>query len=457
MMRRTTIKKTHRKFHIGYTQLILISFLLAILVGSLLLTLPVSSAAGEWTDFTSCFFTATSATCVTGLTVKDTLTHWSTFGHVVIILMIQLGGLGIMTIFSLFSVIVSKNSSLRTRALAMQSSGAISLQSVYSFLKRIIKGTFLCEFLGAIALGVRFVPKFGLKGVWYAVFHSISAFCNAGFDLSGPETGSLIGYNGDPLVMLTIAFLIISGGIGFTVLDDLVKHKLRLHYYSLHSKITITVTFCLLVFGTAAFFGLEYDNPLTMADMSVGEKLLNSFFQATTLRTAGFYSVSQAGLSEGSVLLSDVLMFIGGSAGSTAGGIKTTTFAVLLLSVVTSFKRKGVATVFKRKLSDENVKNAHSIALVYLFAIITATIVVCAIDKDVAGVTARAVAFEVTSAIATVGSSMGITASLSVASKYILIFLMFVGRIGGLTFLLAFAGNKGKQETTRPCENIVIG
>lgn len=457
MMRRTTIKKTHRKFHIGYTQVIVISFLFAILAGSLLLMLPISSADGTSTDFLSCLFTSTSATCVTGLTVKDTLTHWSTAGHIIILCLIQIGGLGVMTIFSLFSIVVSKNASLRSRALAMQSSGAISYQNVYDLLKRILKGTLICELLGAVLLGIRFVPAMGAKGAWYAVFHSVSAFCNAGFDLSGPLNGSLIAYNKDPLVLLTVSFLIIFGGIGFIVWDDMAKHKFKFHYYSLHSKIAISVTLILLFLGTGAFFGLEYDNAETIGNMSVWEKLLNSFFQSTTLRTAGFYSVSQAALTDGSVLLSDFLMLVGGSAGSTAGGMKTTTLAVLFLSVITSFKKKGVATVFKRKLSDETVKNAHSIALVYLFAVVASVIAICAIDANTPGVTLSAVGFEVSSAIATVGSSMGITAAFSPASKIILIFLMFVGRIGGLTFLLAFAGNKNKQETSRPCENIVIG
>ena len=433
MMRRTTIKKTHRKFHIGYTKIIVISFLLAILIGAGLLTLPISSRTGQWTDFTSCLFTATSATCVTGLTVKDTLTHWSTFGHVVIICLIQIGGLGVMTIFSLFSIILSKNASLHSRALAMQASGALSYQSIYDQLKRILKGT------------------------WYSVFHSVSAFCNAGFDLSGPEVGSLVGFNRDPLVMLTIAFLIITGGIGFIVWDDFAKHKLRFHYFSLHSKITLTVTFFLLTLGTGAFYGLEFRNAVTIGNMSVGEGILNSFFQATTLRTAGFYSVPQGSLSDGSIILSDFLMLIGGSAGSTAGGMKTTTFAVLLISVLTAFKKNGVVTVFKRKISDENVKNAHCIAIIYVITAVLATTAICGIDYNTPGVSTKSVFFEVASAIATVGSSMGITASLATASKYILIFLMFVGRIGGLTFLLTFAGANKNQETTRPSENVVIG
>lgn len=464
MMRRTTIKKTHRKFHIGYTKIIVISFLLAILIGAGLLTLPISSRTGQWTDFTSCLFTATSATCVTGLTVKDTLTHWSTFGHVVIICLIQIGGLGVMTIFSLFSIILSKNASLHSRALAMQASGALSYQSIYDQLKRILKGTFFFEFLGAAVLCVRFVPKYAadgfvgiIKGIWYSVFHSVSAFCNAGFDLSGPEVGSLVGFNRDPLVMLTIAFLIITGGIGFIVWDDFAKHKLRFHYFSLHSKITLTVTFFLLTLGTGAFYGLEFRNAATIGNMSVGEGILNSLFQATTLRTAGFYSVPQGSLSDGSIILSDFLMLIGGSAGSTAGGMKTTTFAVLLISVLTAFKKNGVVTVFKRKISDENVKNAHCIAIIYVITAILATTAICGIDYNTPGVSTKSVFFEVASAIATVGSSMGITASLATASKYILIFLMFVGRIGGLTFLLTFAGANKNQETTRPSENVVIG
>ena len=370
-----------------------------------------------------------------------------------------------MTIFSLFSIILSKNASLHSRALAMQASGAVSYQSIYDQLKRILKGTFLFEFLGAVALGFRFVPKFAvdggfrgiIKGIWYSVFHSVSAFCNAGFDLSGPEVGSLVGFNRDPLVMITIAILIITGGIGFLVWDDFVKHKLRFHYYSLHSKISLFVTFLLLTLGTGAFYGLEFRNAATIADMSIGERILNSFFQATTLRTAGFYSVPQGNLSDGSVMLSDFLMLIGGSAGSTAGGMKTTTFAVLVISVLTGFKKNGVVTVFKRKISDENVRNAHCIAIIYVITAVLATTAICAIDYNTPGVSTRSIFFEVASAIATVGASMGVTASLATASKYILIFLMFVGRIGGLTFLLTFTGANKNQETSRPSENVVIG
>ncbi len=448
-------KKSKRKikWRINSTTIILFSFLLVILIGAGLLTLPFASNSGTWTDFTTALFTATSATCVTGLVVVDTLTHWSIFGQIILILLIQVGGLGIMTIISLIAIFLAKSSSLHSRTMAMQAAGAASYQSVAQTLKNVFIGTSFFEFVGAVLLSIRFIPRFGiLNGIWKAVFHSISAFCNAGFDILGTENGSsLAQFANDPLVLLTIAGLIIVGGIGYIIWGDVAKHKFKFSRYSLHSKIALITTFWLLFLGTISFFGLEYNH--AFKDMPLGYQILNSFFQAVTLRTAGFAAVDQASLSPAGTIISDILMFIGGTTGSTAGGLKTTTFAVLILLIYSIVKRRNDVIVLKRKISSQTIKNASAIAIVYIFAVLASSVAICAID----GFTASDAIFETISASATVGLTKGITASLSIVSRYIIIFLMFAGRIGGLSFILAFSKTKISQTTDRPTENVFIG
>ena len=446
-------KKGKIKGKRNYTTIILVSFLLVILVGAGLLCLPFATAEGFTTSFHTALFTATSATCVTGLIVVDTATHWTVFGKIVIILLIQIGGLGIMTIISLIAIFLAKNSSLSSRTLAMQAAGAVSYQEVKRTLKTIFIGTGSFEFLGACVLSIRFIPRFGvLKGVAYSFFHSVSAFCNAGFDIFGTENGaSLTQFSNDPLVLITIALLIIFGGIGFIVWGDTARHGVHVKRYSFHSKIALTTTFVLLVFGTASLLVTEMN--ASFSDMDWGEKILNAFFQSTTLRTAGFAAVDQASLSSAGTVISYFLMFIGGTAGSTAGGLKTTTFAVLVLTVVTILRRRNEIVVFKRKISEKSIKSACSIAFVYLAAIIASTVLICAVDR----MSATDVAFETVSAIGTVGLTKGITPQLGLVSEYVIIVLMFAGRLGGMSFMLAFSTAKSKQVTERPSENVIIG
>ncbi len=447
------MRKKNRKLkkRLGYTQIIILSFLAVILLGAGLLCLPISSNAKEWTDFTTALFTATSATCVTGLVVVETGVYWSLFGQIVILFLIQIGGLGIMTLLSIILLILSDNSSLRNRTMAMQSSGIITYSDVRSTLRKVLIGTFSFEFIGAIVLSIRFIGEFGiLKGIWFAIFHSVSAFCNAGFDIFG--TGqSLINYNTDPLVIVTIACLIVIGGIGFFVWNDISKHKLSFKKYSLHSKLALTTTLVLITLGSVVFYFTEQNGAL--AGLSTGNKIMNAIFQSITLRTAGFAAIDQASLSGGGTILSYFLMFIGGTTGSTAGGIKTTTLAVLVLTFLSSIKRKTEVGAFKRRINDSTVKNAFNIAFIYLASIIVASITICAID----GFSASIVTFEVISAIGTVGLSQGITALISTYSRIVLILLMFIGRIGGFTFILAFSKPKSKNLTERPNEDIMIG
>ena len=446
-------KKKRKIKGLNVTTIILFSFLLVILLGAGLLVLPFSSGSGQWTDFTTALFTATSATCVTGLIVVDTGTYWSTFGKVVILLLIQIGGLGIMTIISLIAIIFAKSSSLRSRNIAMQAAGAESYQTIKAILVNIFVGTAVSEFIGAVVLSIRFIPKFGvLKGIGLSFFHSISAFCNAGFDIFGTDNGgSLMQFADDPLVLITIALLIIVGGIGFIVWGDVVKHGVHLKKYTFHSKITLSMTLILLVFGTGFFWLSEKD--FAFENMPVAKQALHAFFQATTLRTAGFAAVDQANLSSSGTMVSYVLMFIGGSSGSTAGGIKTTTFAVLVLTFITTIGRREHIVIFKKKISDKSIKDALAIATIYLFVVISATIAICKID----GFTAADTLFETVSAMGTVGLTKGITSGLSPASRYIIILLMFVGRIGGLSFVLAFSKTQKSMTTERPNGPVIIG
>ena len=436
------------------TQIILLSFFTVIALGTLFLATPLSSKSGEWTDFTTALFTAASATCVTGLTVVETASYFSTFGKFVILALIQVGGLGIMTIISMFSVMFSRSSSLKNRNIAMQATGAISYSEVRGLLAMILIGTAIFESAGAALLSIRFTQIYGVAdGIKQAIFLSISAFCNAGFDIIG--SSSLSAFYSDPLVLLIVSGLIIMGGIGYIAWFDFIKKGFKIKNYSLHSKIALSVTGVLLVVGTLAFLFTEYNG--AFGDLTFPEKLLNAFFQSVTLRTAGFYAVDQSAISESGVLICYIFMFIGGTSGSTAGGLKTTTFAVLIFSFIASLKREEQVYVFKRKISANIVKVAFSIAIAYLVLLFISTVAILSIEGGAEGMTLQNVVFETISAIGTVGLSRGITPHLSVASRIIITLLMYMGRVGGLTFMLAFSTPKSVKSTTRPKENILIG
>lgn len=439
---------------ISTTRLIALSFLLVILSGSFLLCLPVSSASGQWTEFADAFFTATSATCVTGLVVFDTFSHWSLFGQLVILLMIQIGGIGLMTLIIMLFIFLKKKISLHERQILMQSAGTVRISGIVRLVMRIVRGTFVCEGIGALLLAIRFIPRMGFaRGFYYAVFHSVSAFCNAGFDLMGryEQFSSLTTYQNDVVVNITIMLLITVGGIGFLVWDEIVRYKFRFSKYSLHSKIVLTTSVFLIIAGTAGFFIFEYNHSLS--DLSVPQKLLSSAFMSVTTRTAGFNTLDTAALSESGSLLSMVLMFIGGSPGSTAGGIKTSTLAVVFFAMISMSKGHDRVTLFKKSLVSDIVKQASVIIIIYLTGILIATMIICHIEPY----SITDILFETISAAATVGLSRGLTPSLCTFSHIILAFLMFGGRIGGLSLMLVFGEQKPQPPLKRPSEPIIIG
>ena len=437
-----------------YTQIIVLSFLLVILVGTLLLCLPVSSANGTFTPPLNAMFTATSATCVTGLVVYDTFTHWSLFGQIVIISLIQIGGLGFLVFISMFSVFLKKKIGVYERRLLMQAEGNIRLSGAVVLLKRIVRGTFTFEAVGAVILAFRFCPKMGLaEGIFNAIFHAVSAFCNAGFDLMGKykQFSSLSTFAEDPVVMITIISLVVIGGIGFLVWSDIVTLKTKVKKYSLHTKIALSTTAILLIGSTLLFLLLEYNGVLK--DFSFFDKIINATFLAVSPRTAGFNTVDLSALSSGSEVITDLLMLIGGSPGSTAGGLKTTTFAVLILSTIAAARHDTHPQIFKRRLPDEALSQATAIFTIYVVVSLVAVVIVSTIEKcDITTAT-----FEVISAIGTVGATKGLTPTLCGASKLIIMGLMFGGRVGGLSLMLSLAEKRENIPLDRPSEKILIG
>ena len=445
------------------------SFVLVIFAGAGLLCLPFAVKSGE-PDFLVALFTATSATCVTGHTVVDTYTYFTGFGQAIVLLLIQIGGLGFITIISLFMLYIKKDVTLSDRKLALQSAGGLKMTGLKQLLKYIFIGTFSLEFLGAVLLCISFVPVYGWGlGIWQAVFTSISSFCNAGFSLTGANGGySLAGFASDPLLLIVVMSLITIGGLGFYVWYDVIKNRFRPSRYSLHTKVVLIATGGIIVLAWALFMAFEWNNPGTIGGMNVGDKMLNSLFFAVTPRTAGHYTVDMNYFSDGSYILSNLLMFVGGSPGSTAGGVKTTTFVVLILTMITACRRERQVRVFKRGIEQDDVINAVTVSMLYVIAILLSVFIICGIDggKDyvsdygetwVAGINFKSVLFEVISAISATGLTMGITAELSVVSQVILILLMFFGRVGGYTLVLVFSETRRPPAITRLPEHIMIG
>ncbi len=446
------IKKLLKK--LTYTQIIVLSFAMLILLGTLILCLPISSADGEFTPPLNAMFTATSATCVTGLVVYDTFTHWSLFGQIVIISLIQIGGLGFMVFISMFSIFLKKRIGVYERRLLMQAEGNLRLSGVVVLLKRILKGTFLCEGIGALILALRFCPQMGLgKGIYNAIFHAISAFCNAGFDLMGKyeKFSSLTRFDEDPVVLITIMALITVGGIGFLIWTDIITLKTNFKKYSLHSKLVLSTSAILVMVPMVLFMIFEYDGVLK--DYSFPNKLLNAAFLSVAPRTAGFNSVDLSAIADSSEIISDILMLIGGSPGSTAGGLKTTTFAVLILSMIAAARHDTHPQIFKRRLPDDALKQATAIFTIYVSISLIAIIAICELENA----DLPTVAFEVISAIGTVGCTKGLTPSLCGISKIIIMALMFGGRVGGLTLMLSLAEKKKNIPLDRPSEKILVG
>ena len=431
-------------------QIVALVFLALVLTGGAILCLPVCSKTREPTSFLTALFTATSATCVTGLIQVDTGTYWSTFGQVVIILLIQLGGLGFMTVSTIFFLALRRRIGLRQRMVLAQGLGISSMSGVVRYVRNVILGTFCVEGAGALILFFRFLPEFGFgKALWYGVFHSISAFCNAGFDLLGVRTpfSSLTSYAANPVINFTIMFLIVFGGIGFLTWDDIRTNRLHLHKYRMQSKVILCTTAVLLIVPAMYFYFFEF------ADLTRKERLLSSLFQAVTPRTAGFNTVELTDLSEAGQFITIALMLIGGSPGSTAGGLKTTTIAVLLTTAISTFRRRENANLFGRRIDDDVVKNAATISLMYITLCCTGGLIISVSE----GLPMLTCLFETASAVGTVGLSLGITPELNLLSRSVLILLMFFGRVGGLTLIFAALSSAQKKVSKLPKEKITVG
>ncbi|WMI81368.1 TrkH family potassium uptake protein [Anaerotignum sp. MB30-C6] len=443
-------KKTLR---LSNLQIVAMGYFLVAAVGTGLLLMPVSSAQGN-TTLLQAMFTAVSASCVTGLVVVDTSTHWSLFGQIVILLLIQIGGMGFMTIGIRFMLLMRHKISLREREVMVESINASQLGGILNLTKKIVAGTLMVEGVGAILLSFRFIPEFGFgKGLFYSVFHSISAFCNAGFDLMGQKApfSSLVTYYDDILVNVTVISLIVIGGIGFLVWDDVYRCRLKWKKYRLHTKIVLASSATMVFGGALLFFILE--SSVTGAGMGLKDRTLTALFQSVTCRTAGFNTVDTGGLSEGSKILSMILMFIGGSPGSTAGGIKTTTITVLTLYMIAGARRTGGATIFGRTLEMDALQKAVSIFTINLGLVVLGTLFICAVQP----LSSTDILFEVFSAMGTVGMSTGITRELTTVSAYMITLLMFLGRVGSVSLATALLEKKARPPITLPTEKILIG
>lgn len=448
------IKGLGKNYTLFYPKIAALGFGAIILLGTVLLMLPVSVKSGS-ISFIDALFTSTSATCVTGLIIYDTFRKFTLFGQLVILCLIQVGGLGFITILSVFVRIVKKRMGLREKMLVKESVSSVNYEDVKSISKMAFVFTVVCEVAGAAVLCTRFIPSMGLKnGLYTSVFLSVSAFCNAGFDVMGrvEAKSSLITLNSDPVVILTISALIIIGGIGFLVWNDIKKNKLNFKMYRLHSKLVLSTSAILLFGGTVMFLLFEYSN--TLEGMSFGDKLLNAFFASVTPRTAGFNSMDINSMSAPSKALTVFLMLVGGSSGSTAGGIKTTTLAVLVLCAVSTVKNKNSIEVFNRRLDDAAVKKAVSIAVMNIVQIFAAAFIISALQSEFSF---SSVLIETASAMGTVGMSAGITPHLEIIPKLIIISMMFIGRLTTLVFALSFVSPRAQSAAQKPQERILVG
>ncbi len=434
-------------------QMLALGFAAIILFGALLLSLPIANRNGEALTFYDSLFTATSATCVTGLIVRDTYTQFSWFGQFVILLLIQIGGLGFMTIAVFLSMAAGKRIGLKERSILMEAVSSMQLGGVVKLVKRILFGTLIVEGLGALLLSFRFVPLFGwAEGIWCGIFHSISAFCIAGFDILGriEPYCSLHYFANDITVNLVIAALILIGGIGFVVWDDIAQNGLHFSKYRLHTKIMLSATLCLLIIPALMFFFLESKN--AFYGMSTGEKIVASLFQAVTPRTAGFETVGMSELSTPGNYLVTLLMIIGGGAGSTAGGVKVSTVVAVLLSALAYLQKREDVNAFKRRIDSNTLRKALCAIIIYLISLVTACFILTILEKQ----PLQLLMFETASALGTVGLTMGITGKLLPLSRFILMLLMYTGRIGSLSVAMAVFENRSSAKVRLPEEKIIV-
>lgn len=460
MLIRENLMVRKKKLKLSTTQIILLSFLVTILIGSGLLALPISSASGEAVPYLDALFTATTSTCVTGLVTIPTVSTWSVFGQIVILLLIQIGGLGIITIMSGLMLLLNRKMGIDDRLLIQDAFNLNTMAGLAKFIKNVLIGTLIIEGVGAVLYMIVFVPDFGARGIWISVFNSVSAFCNAGIDIIAEN--SLCNYATNPLINIVTSALIILGGLGYIVWWDVIrvvksrsaKNRKIFRHLSLHSKIAITATAVLILVGAILIFIFEYDNPLTIGKMSLFDKIQISLFQSVTTRTAGFATIPQENLTNASATVSIVLMLIGGSPVGTAGGMKTVTIAVLICSAFATIRNKNSVTLFGRRISEESIKKAVSVVVMFL--------TICAISTILLMATSNAspldAVFETVSATATVGLSRNLTATLNTFGKLIIIVTMYFGRVGPISLAIALGSkNESQNVITEPTEDISIG
>ena len=449
-----------KKFKLSTTQIILLSFLAVILIGSVLLALPISSASGDAVPYLDALFTATTSTCVTGLVTLPTVSTWSVFGQIVIMLLIQIGGLGVITVITGLMILLNKKMGISDRLLIQDAFNLNTMSGLIKFVKNVLLGTVIIEGIGAVLYMIVFVPDFGARGIWISIFNSVSAFCNAGIDIFAEN--SLCDYATNPLINAVTSALIILGGLGYIVWWDVLrviksrsgKNNKIFKHLTLHSKIAITVTAGLILVGAIFIFIFEYSNPLTIGDLSLFDKIQVSFFQSITTRTAGFATIPQENLTNASATISIILMIIGGSPVGTAGGVKTVTFAILVCSAFATIRNKKSASLFGRRVSEESIKKAVAVVVAFLTICTLSTILLMATNN----VSAIDAVYETVSATATVGLSRNLTATLNAFGKLIIIVTMYFGRVGPISLAVALGSkNESQNVISEPTEDISIG
>ena len=440
----------HKKRHLTSFQIIILGFAGVILVGALLLMLPISTKSGVVTPFHEALFTSTSAVCVTGLVVQDTATYWSVFGQSVILVLIQIGGLGVITVAASFALLSGRKISLMQRSTMQEAISAPKVGGTVRLTFFVLKLTFLIELIGALVMMPTFIHDFGAKGIWMAFFHSISAFCNAGFDImgtEGAEYASLTSYVANPVINITVMALIIIGGIGFLTWEDIVTNKYHFSKYRMQSKVILVTTGILILIPTLFFYFVDF------ANLSGEERVFSSLFQAVTPRTAGFNTANLTLLTGAGQAIVIALMLVGGSPGSTAGGMKTTTISVLFANLLASFRRKEDAQLFGRRIDGKAVRNAATILMMYVMLFFSGAVIISVAE----GLPIGTCLFETASAVGTVGLTLGITPSLGGVSQIVLMILMFLGRVGGLTLIYAALSGTHKNLSKLPKERITVG
>jgi len=431
-------------------RIILFGFIIMIFLGASILSLPVSSRSGEFTPFIDALFTATSASCVTGLIVYDTATHWSLFGKIIIIAMIQCGGLGVVTMIAVFTQVAGKKIGLRDRATLQNALSAPQIGGIVKLTSFIFKGTVIIEMIGALLMFPSFMKDFGVtKGIYYSIFHSISAFCNAGFDLMGDVSkfSSLTKYQSDIMINITIMLLILIGGLGFLIWRDVVNYKFDFKRYSTQTKIVFLMSTVLVVFPSVLFFFTEFST------LNIKTRVLSSVFQAVTPRTAGFNTIDYTKFSDNGIAMTIILMLIGGGSGSTAGGIKMTTIFILVATMCSVLKQDKEVAIFKKRIEPDIIKNAVAVFALDIFLFIVGSMIISGIE----GFSLKETMFECASAVATVGLTLGITPHLGIISKILLICMMYIGRVGGITLIFAAVNPKNNGNARYPKEQVAVG